>query len=184
MLNYILEHFQTLFNVHPIWQSVGILGTIIISWAFLFKNESRFRLLLWIGQWVFALHFLMIWAISWSLTFWLSSIRTIWSTYVRKQKIDYFIFIWLFLLFWILRFKNFIDILPMLMGMISTTSLFFFSGLKWRILFLMSVSGFLVYNIIVWSIGGMVNESLVLLINFITILRMIFQKNIKKSPII
>lgn len=173
----------TLFSEHPIWQSIGILWTVVVSWAFLFKKESHFRLLLWVGQWIFATHFLMIWAISWALTFGLSSVRTIWSTYIRKEKIDYFVFIWIFLIFWILRFQSFIDILPMLMGMISTTSLFFFTGLKWRMLFLVSVSGFLVYNIIVWSIGGIINEFLVLAINFITILRMIFQKN-TKSPTI
>lgn len=53
------------------------------------------------------------------------------------------------------------------------TGLFFATGIRERYFFVIAPAIILAYNIYVGSIGGIINESLVIIINLITIIRMI-----------
>lgn len=172
MFSIIADYFRELFLLHPIWQSIGIIGTLVVAGTFLFRSESKFRLGLLVGQCIFVIHFVTIGAIPGAIAFSIAAIRTLWSTYIRKNKKDYIGFVFLYLFFGYLRMKNWIDVLPLLVGIITTTSMFFYTGLKWRFFFLAGAIGYFSYNLLIGSIGGMINEALVFCMNMITIVSM------------
>lgn len=176
MLLIIAEYFRNLFILHPVGQSIGILWTIVIAIAFLFRSENKFRLGLLIGQCIFVIHFISIGAIPGAIAFSIAALRTVWSTYIRKNKKDYLGFVFLYLLFGYLRMSNWLDVLPLLVGIVTTTSMFFYTGLRGRLFFLAGAVGYFIYDFLIGSIGGMINESLVFFMNMITIVRMLTMK--------
>lgn len=172
----IFSSLHHLFYFNPLAQTIGIFAMIVTVWSFAFIDEKKFRTVMLIGQMIFVTHFVLLGAYMWAVWFWLAAGRTFWSTFINKKPYVYWMFSALYVFVGYLKVHTWYDILPLLWGLTAMTGLFFGRGIWVRYFFIAAPMIILIYNIIVGSIGGIINEILVIILNISTIIRMMHKK--------
>lgn len=124
-----------------------------------------------IGSIVFTIHFLLIDSVTGSALCLISAIRCFLSIkYKRKYFAVIFILIYLFAGFF--TFSQISDVFPILGSIIGTIAVFCFSGIKMRQVSMLTNISWLLHNIIYVSIGGIILEFSLIIINIINTKKM------------
>lgn len=147
------------------WQLFWVLAAAITVYAFLYNDKKKILNLLLIG-WIFwILQFALLGAISWALinAFWV--IRTLLAKYHHDDRR---LIMFLFLIISIISYFTYkwpLSLLPLFATLIGTYALFYYQGVKFRVVLIIPTILWLVYNYYVWSIGWTVREVLILILH-------------------
>lgn len=110
----LFSHFLTLFWANPLAQTLGLIATVIVAISFSCTDDRRFRTMMIVGQCIFIVHFILLGAFAGALSFGLAASRTIWSTFISRDRSVYGIFLCLYLLAGYFRVDVWYDVLPLL----------------------------------------------------------------------
>lgn len=152
-------------------QLLGLLSFILGVLAFYQKEDHKlklFMLLLFLNQ---TIHFFLLGAITSSTASFINLVRTIIATKVNSLSIALF-FILINVLFGFYFANNALSFLPIAAASLGTFSLFCLNGIKMRLVLLCGSCLWLSNNIIVGSIGGIMLEVMVIIINIHTIIQL------------
>jgi hypothetical protein len=152
-------------------QLFGLVGFGIGLLAFYQKEDEQlkfFMVLLFINQTV---HFFLLGAHTAATSSCINLIRTLVATKVNSLSIA-IVFIGLNVIFGVLFAQSLLAFFPIVAASIGTYSLFCLNGIKMRFALLIGSFLWLCNNIIVGSIGGIMLEVMVIIINLHTIIRL------------
>lgn len=152
-------------------QLLGLLSFLIGLYAFSQKSDHKLKVslgCLFICQ---TLHFYFLGVPTAAAANFLSFIRTIASVWLNKPYMGW-LFIGLNIVWGGFLFTSPLGVLPIIAACLGTYGLFFLSGIKLRLAFMTGAICWIINNIIVGSIGGVLLETMVLVTNLITIVRL------------
>ena len=155
-------------NFELIGQTLGILGFLFFVITFAQKNDVKFKIYMGIACLIMSIHFYFLSSYVGMILSFFSAIRSYFSLYEKFKKFSY-IFCLIYLFSGIAFYSEPIDILPTISGVIGTIALFYLSGVKMRMISLFCAFLWLSYNINIGSIGGILNEVFIILVNSRTI---------------
>ncbi|PKF81286.1 hypothetical protein CW749_01200 [Vibrio sp. vnigr-6D03] len=159
----------SVFNDIP--QLVGLLAFLFGSAAFAHKCSYRMRIHLSLFQILLVLHFVLMGAITAATICAVSVLRIYFSTKTQSSYL-----MWFFItLIWVLGLPNASEphqFLTLLSTSIATWGMYKLEGLAMRATVLLNTLCWLLHNIVLGSIGGVLMESTFAIINAITIFRL------------
>lgn len=162
-------------------QGLGIIALFIGITVFLQKDDLRLKYRLAIYTLVMSAHFFLLGAYSAGISAGLNGTRTLVS--IRYPRIIFmYLFMALTLLFAGAQVSTAIELLPIIGTLLSTYALFKLDGIKMRCFMLCSTACWVIYNISLGTIGGIIIESIFLVINGSTTYRIFkTQRETKKT---
>jgi hypothetical protein len=173
-LNYFIDIFESLnalFWHDPLAQIIGFIAFFVGASAFLQKDDQMLRYYLTAFTFLMAVHFLMLDLWTTAIIALLGSTRNYVSSLTNN--------VWVMLLFllatWLMAIPNssdWVHLLPVLGVTLGTWAVFKEQGIRMRILMFLGSACWLSHNYLVGSIGGAIIESLFLIVNGRTILKL------------
>jgi len=152
-------------------QWLGLLSFVLGIAVFCQKNDRNLKVLMLIFNLNHMLHFFLLGSMISAISALLSAFRT--ATAIRtSSKWAAAIFVVLCIVNGALFANDVYDLLPVIATIIGTISLFLLKGMTMRVGFLIGSVLWLVNNILIGSIGGMMLESTLAIVNLITIYRL------------
>ncbi|MDT0594621.1 YgjV family protein [Glaciecola petra] len=152
-------------------QGFGLLAFVFGLVTFLQKNDDKLKLYmlcLFASQ---VIHFYLMGAATASAANLLNLIRTFISLKYNK--------VWLGVIFIVINiawgaylYQSPLSILPILGSCFGTFSIFFLQGIRMRLAFIFGAICWLTHNAMILSIGGILLETIVILGNLVTIMRL------------
>lgn len=153
-------------------QAIGILASGLVVFSTTQKRDNHLKIYLIIGNLFFALHFLMLSAYAGMCVNILNSMRVGCSIKFHKSTNIMFIFLAAYLIVAILIYEKPYDLLPIFSSFLGTYSMFKLSGIKLRLVGIISSGSWLTYATIFQSIGGIITEVSGIILNLATIYRL------------
>ena len=158
--------------VDNLWaQILGFIVLFLGIASFLQKKDVPLKGLLSVQSFVLAVHYLLMGAYTGAVASSISGIRNFLSIWTNLKPFA-FVFITLYVVIGFLNYDQWYDFLPLAASIFSTYALFYLNGLYMRYVFLLSISFYLVFNVLVGSIGPAIMESVQLCVNMVTIYRL------------
>ncbi|WP_410685733.1 YgjV family protein [Avibacterium paragallinarum] len=161
-------------NIINIPQLLGILAFILGVISFYQKNDKKLKIVMLIQNITYMSHFILLGANVAALSSLLSTLRTATSIYVSSKYIAFF-FVLLGIIFGYVIADSVWQVFPIIASTIGTISLFLLKGIPMRLFMLIGSACWLTNNILVGSLGGVLLESTVMVVNTITIIRLMRQ---------
>lgn len=157
----IIDFLGVIYNMYiedPIPQTIGFIAMILMWIAFLHRDDVKTIKILVVA-----------WCFWWLMFFLLESYAWLWATMITllrlilsmkyKKNIKVFLFvIILATLMWIITFKSYYSLLPVLSSFIWAYSFFYLSWILLRVWSLVMSSLWLVYAIHIWALSWILNE--------------------------
>ncbi|OBW92646.1 permease [Gallibacterium genomosp. 3] len=171
--------FEQLFNLP---QFLGIVAFILGVLSFYQRNDKKLKIVMLIQNLTYMTHFLLLGSQVSALSSLLSACRTATAIYVSSKYVALF-FVIIGITFGYVVSDSIWQFFPILGTTIGTISLFLLKGIPMRLLMLVGSGCWLTNNIIVGSFGGILLESTVIVMNSITILRLVLQNKEKQRVI-
>ena len=154
-------------------QGLGLIATFFVIVAFMQKNDGRLKFIVMVGAAIFTVHFLLLGAYAGAIVGVINVTRTAMSMTRFKGNYILAIFIALYITTGIYAYENWYDILPFIAGAGSTIALFKLSGLNLRYAYFCTEISWLTYSVIIKSIGGIITNMFVLMMNAVTTYRLL-----------
>lgn len=151
-------------------QTLGMVSFGLGIAAFYQKNDRNLKIMMVIFNINHLIHFLLLGAMTSALSAFLSALRSTTAIYV-SSKVVASLFILLSVLGGIMVAEQWRDLWPILGVTIGTYSIFCLSGIVMRMGFLFGAICWLINNILVGSIGGVLLESTLIVVNVMTMLK-------------
>jgi|SaaInlStandDraft_7_1057024.scaffolds.fasta_scaffold11602_3 hypothetical protein len=171
-----MEEVINIYLQNPIWQTFWLIWMIWAIIAFTQKNDKNVIKILAIANVFWVIHFLLMWLYTWVVMVLVAIIRLYLSLKFNKN-FKIFIYISLItLIVWILTFKDYSSIFPILASLLATYAFFYLERIRLRLALLLCSSFWLSYNYIHFSIWWIATESILHVVHLITIYRIIFYK--------
>lgn len=164
-------------------QLLGIAAFILGVLSFYQRNDKKLKAVMLVQNLVYMTHFILLESYVAALSSLLSACRTALSIYVSSKYIAFF-FVCIGIVFGYIVADEIWQFFPILGTTIGTISLFLLKGVPMRVLMLMGSGCWLINNILVGSFGGILLESTVIVMNSITILRLILQNKEKQRKVL
>ncbi|MCW9710227.1 YgjV family protein [Avibacterium sp. 21-586] len=161
-------------NIINIPQLLGILAFILGVICFYQKNDKKLKIVMLIQNITYMSHFILLGANVAALSSLLSTLRTAMSIFVLSKYIALF-FVLLGIIFGYVIADSVWQVFPIIASTIGTISLFLLKGIPMRLFMLVGSACWLINNILVGSLGGVLLESTVMVVNTITIVRLMRQ---------
>lgn len=152
-------------------QALGMVSFALGVMCFYQKNDQYLRIVMMVFNVNHALHFALLGAVTSCLSSLISALRTGISIKFHSKYLAFFFILITVTLGYFLSDKWY-DLFPIIGTSIGTYALYCFSGLKLRFAFLIGAFCWLINNIIVGSIGGILLESTLMVVNSLTIYRL------------
>lgn len=159
-------------------QGLGLIALLIGLTIFSQKNDLRLKYRLALYTYVMSAHFFLLGSYTAGISAGLNGTRTLVAIYFPRTIVMYS-FMLLVLVLGLLQISTALDILPIIGTYLSTYAVFKLTGVKMRSFMFCSTILWVIFNISIGSIGGTIIESIFLLINGITIYRLIKPQKIK-----
>lgn len=156
-------------------QLLGILAFILGIICFYQRNDRTLKIVLVIQNITYMSHFLLLGANVAAMSALLSTMRTATSIYI-SSKYGALFFVILGLIWGYIITDSIWQIFPIIASIVGTISLFLLKGIPMRLFMLMGSLCWLINNFLVNSLGGILLESTVMVMNIMTILRLMRQK--------
>lgn len=156
-------------------QFLGILAFILGVVCFYQRNDKTLKIVMLVQNITYMSHFWLLGANVAAISALISTIRTATSIYISSKYVALF-FVILGLIFGYIITDSMWQIFPIIASVIGTISLFLLQGIPMRLFMLVGSFCWLINNILVSSLGGILLESTVITMNTITIIRLLRQK--------
>lgn len=155
---------------HPvIAQGFGLIAFGFGVFAFLNKEDARFKKLLTVQGLTLGLHFFLLgYPVAGSIALF-TAVRNVLSLFGKMKPAAPF-FLIAYLVIGALTYETLLDVLPVLAAIIGTVSLFYLKGVPMRILTLTATLCWIVHNAIAGSVGPFFMEVFIFSANVKTIL--------------
>ncbi|MEM6811856.1 MAG: YgjV family protein [Pseudomonadota bacterium] len=160
-------------DLNLIAQAVGILASLTVISAFSQKLDKNFKLILIAGGIFFSLHYILMAAYVAALVAFVNSVRTYFSMKYHKSNKLMIGFICFYIACLFLVYEKPYDVLPVLAGILTCFSLYKLEGIKMRIAMFFSEGSWLIFSLLIFSIGGIITNIFVLITNSITTYRLV-----------
>lgn len=153
-------------------QALGFFSFVLGIYAFYQKDDRKLKIIMVIFNLNHLIHFILLGSIVSALSTLLSAIRTTTAIYISSVRVAaVFIIIGLSSAFYLA--DSIWDLWSMLGMSIGTYAVFVLKGIQMRIAFLLGAICWLINNILVGSIGGVLLEATLISVNIITIIRLL-----------
>ncbi|MGF1702400.1 YgjV family protein [Photobacterium makurazakiensis] len=152
-------------------QGLGLVSFALGVSAFYQKDDRKLKIMMVLLNLNHMVHFFLLEAITSAMSALLSAFRTGLSIKFQSKNLAY-IFIGLNLIAGYVLADGWLDILPIMGACIGSYALFCLSGIKMRLAFVVGAVCWLINNIVVGSIGGVMLEVTLLTVNITTIYRL------------
>lgn len=166
-----MRTLMELFTTNPLAQSVGLIAFGLGILTFAQRNDQRLRIFLTVFCGVIGVHFLLLGVPSAAYAAWLSGVRSYVSVHTRHVAVMGFflLVIWLTAIPVITQPVQWLAVIGSTLG---TWALYREHGIWMRAIIWAGTACWLVHNIMISSIGGMLIESCFLLVNGHTMFRL------------
>ena len=153
-------------------QILGFLSFALGIYTFYQKDDKKLKIIMVVFSLNHMIHFILLGSIVSALSTLLSAIRTTTAIYISSVRVAaVFIIIGLSSAFYLA--DSIWDLWSMLGMSIGTYAVFVLKGIQMRIAFLLGAICWLINNILVGSIGGVLLEATLISVNIITIIRLL-----------
>ncbi|MGF1758811.1 YgjV family protein [Photobacterium sagamiensis] len=153
-------------------QGIGLIAYFVGASAFFHQDGNKFRLHLTFFQVIICIHFILMGAITAAFGCAISAVRSYTSTRTDSSKV-----MWGFIcLLWIMGVPNLqhsYELLTLFGASVATWGLFKAQGVNMRLLILFNSLCWLINNLLLGSIGGSLMEATFIVVNIITISKLI-----------
>ena len=157
-------------------QAVGFLSLFLGILCFYQKNDRKLKLTMVVFNLSQAIHFAMLGAMTACISAIIGLLRT-WVSIKTQSRYVAYAFIALTLLWGVYLAEKLVDMLPIAGACIGTYALFCLKGIAMRCAFLAGACCWLANNIIVGSIGTSLLETVLIIVNVSTIIRLYRLRN-------
>ncbi|MDK9561182.1 YgjV family protein [Gallibacterium anatis] len=161
-------------------QFLGVLAFILGVLSFYQRNDRKLKIVMLVQNLTYMSHFILLGSSVSALSSLLSACRTATSIYVSSKYVALF-FVIIGIVFGYTVADSFWQFFPIFGTTIGTISLFLLKAIPMRLLMLVGSGCWLTNNILVGSFGGILLESTVIVMNSITILRLVLQNREKRQ---
>lgn len=135
------------------------------------KDDRKMVTLNALGSFTFSIHYILLGAYAGAISEAVNAVRTGATLKTKSRYIGLF-FAALYGVLLVTQSQNMIDMCPYLCGIILTGGLYFLSGIKLRLCYLIGYTLWLIYSIAAGSVGGTVLFSITLVTISTTIFRL------------
>jgi hypothetical protein len=157
----VLETLVTLTTNLYLIQGLGFVAFIAGVYAFSKAEDQQLRIWQAIQSFVLALHFYLLGSESAAAMSLITGIRNSISVY-KKVRGAAIVFLLIYISVGIYTFNELIDILPVISAVVGTIAVFYLSGIKMRLMMMLSTSLWIVHNTVFLSIGPLLMELIIL----------------------
>jgi len=172
MLDQIIHSIVNEFTINPIAQIFWFIWLAILLFWFSQKDDRKNVLIVSIAIIFWAFHFLLLWVFTAFVACLIWIVRMYLSLRFHKNK-KVFIVVIIFVLFLgSITYQNLVSILPIIASITASFSYFFLEKVRMRLVLLSGSFLWLIHNIFVFSVPGIMNEILVEIMIVITVLRL------------
>lgn len=161
-------------------QALGFVSLVLGISTFCQKDDKRLKIFLVIFSINHFVHFMLLGAMAAALGATISAARSVTAIYTSSKRVAaLFIALSVAVGFYVVESPT--DLLPLMGTIIGTYSVFVLKGTAMRIGFMVGAVCWLLNNLLVGSIGGTILEFSLLLVNFITLLRLVRDNKNRQS---
>lgn len=153
-------------------QLCGFFAMGITLAAYLQKEDTHVKKFMMVSVFFWGIHYFLLGIMTWVAIIMIWYIRLILSTKYKKSKRSFVFIICITLLSWLYTYTGIISLLPVLASLIATYAFFFLEKIRLRISFIWVSSLWLIHNISIGAIAGILNEIMVQIVLIFTIYRM------------
>lgn len=157
-------------------QALGFVSFALGISTFYQKNDRKLKIMMLLFNLNHLVHFLLLGSIVSALSALLSALRTATAIYISSKAVAAF-YITLGLVLGVCFSETYWDLWSIAGMAVGTYSVFMLKGIPMRIGFLIGATCWLINNIHVGSLGGMLLEATVITMNIMTILRLVREQN-------
>lgn len=158
-------------DVFSFTQLLGILSFIIGIAAFYQKDDKRLKVLVLVLNINHMVHYLLLGSVVSALSSLLSAIRTTTAIFVRNAHVAWG-FVFASLIIGYVTSDHLWQLFPIFGTAIGSYAIFMLEGIKMRCWFFVGATCWLINNILIGSIGGVLLEITSISVNLITIIRL------------
>jgi len=142
-------------------QVLGFLAFFISLYAFSRTSDQHLLIGQAVQSFVLALHFYLLGANSAAAMSFVSGIRNYISLHKNVKKFAVF-FMVIYIGAGIYTYEELVDVLPVLSSLLGTAAVFYLSGIKMRLVMMLSTTLWIIHNAVVVSIGPLLMELFIL----------------------
>ena len=161
-----LLSLQDLFQNNPLGQTLGLIAFWISVYNFLYCRDKRFIFFTLIASCVWGVHFFILWLLSAAYINFVDVLKN--ALALRYEKNTYITlgFIGVYIVISYFTYTGIISLIPLFTAILSTILVFYVRWVYLNAWFLVVIALWLVYNIVWWSIGGVMTD-LTLMVSWI-----------------
>ena len=159
-------------------QLVGVAASGFVIAAYCIKSDVKTKKIVMGGSILFAVHFFMMGAFT-AMGVSIVNIVRVWLS-IRYHGVVWLctFFVSLYLLIGVFTFKEAIDFLPIFTPILGCIAMYFFSGVRFRAICLIATMSWLVYGLLIGSVGTVLTQLVVSSVNIWTIYRLIADRKV------
>ncbi|MCT4617016.1 MAG: YgjV family protein [Candidatus Gracilibacteria bacterium] len=187
----IINDIIEVFNANSIAQSVGLFALIVQMVVMSNKNDKTYILYQSFAYIIWTIHFFLMGLYIAAAIGIFNMLRGFASLKFSKNIKVFLVFFVLYSLNGIFNFQNYISLFAIFASLLACYAFFFLSGkgIIFRLTMLVVISSWFTYHMLNQSIGGAINEFLMMVITIITIFRLYRDKvklknNLELEPVL
>ena len=150
----VFEVFLTYINLV---QALGFLAFLISLYAFSRTSDQHLRIGQAVQSFILALHFYLLGSSSAAVVSFLSGIRNYISLH-KNAKNAAVLFMVIYVAVGIYTYEELVSILPVISALLGTTAVFYLSGIKMRLVMMLSTTLWIIHNAVFVSVGPLLME--------------------------
>ena len=140
--------------------------------AYLQKEDKHVKKFMMVSVFFWGIHYFLLWVMTWVAIIAIWYIRLILSTKYKKSKKSFIFIICITLLSALYTYSGILSLLPVGASLIATYAFFFLEQIRLRLAFIWVSILWLVHNMSIWAIAGILNEIMVQIVLIFTVYRM------------
>lgn len=172
LLEYV-SHFIDFVLRDPFAQITGFCAMITTVIAYFQKDDFTVKKLMLLSSLFWGTHFYLLWVYAWLAAVIIFIFRLVLSLKFQRNKRAFFSIIGVTLITWYFTFDGIFSLLPIITSISWAYSFFFLEKIKLRLAMMFNSALWLVYQVSIGSISGMINEWFVQVILIMTVYRML-----------
>ncbi|MGJ8691362.1 MAG: YgjV family protein [Thalassotalea sp.] len=161
-------------------QAFGLLSFVFGTYTFLQKNDQRLKVSMLCLFTCQSIHFFLMGSPTAAAANILNLLRTFISLKFNKPWLGA-LFIAANIAWGVYLYQSMISILPTIGACLGTYAVFYLQAIKMRLAFILAALCWITHNIVVNSVGGILLESIVIIANTITAIRIYLQAEVVKT---
>ena len=140
--------------------------------AFLQKEDTYVKKMMIVSVFFWGIHYFLLWIITWVMVIIIWYVRLILSVKYNKNIKAFLFIVALTLVSTFFTYEGIMSLLPIIASLSSAYAFFYLEKIQLRLTFIWGSFLWLVYNIYIWTLAGIINEIMVLSVLSFTVYRM------------